>query len=307
MFKRMILAITMIILMVGVMAQSYYNLRYTWKEIEDAITAVRDSIPQQIAGKLDANVRGIVLTDNPGVPVLVNLRIWGSPENTEHGYIFAVDSVSVIRVAAHTSDGNDTDRYSVAIGPTEADEDYTLTVAGPAIASRWDVAGADFAEYFEADASLGLGISVVLDNGRVRQAAKGEIPIGITSAGAGFVGNSGRPANQYLTTALGDTIWTEVEYVKVTREVGFPVFKSVEVWVPADKISDIPKDAEREIRMVAEKNPDYGKAYMPHRKNPAMVLVGLVGQIPLRKGQEKHPNWFYIKDLDKDTELWLVK
>lgn len=305
------ISFTMIILLVAMTlgAQTYYNIRYTWEQIEDAIAAVRDTIPGLIAAKLDKEVSHLELPENPGVPILVNLSVWGSPLNTEHGYIFAVDSVSVLRIAAHTTDGNDTDSYSVVIGPSEPDPDYSLVVNGAAIASRWDVAGADFAEYFESgDQTLSLGMSVVFDEfGRVRAAKGYELPFGIISAGAGFIGNSGRPALPYLTTALGDTLYQEVEYVQVTREVQFPMVKSITSWVPAAKLQEIPKDALTEIRREKIANPDFGKEYLPHRKNPAMVLVGLMGQIPLKKGQCTHPNWYKIKELDAETELWLVK
>jgi hypothetical protein len=298
--------ITMLFLVTAIQAQTYYNLRYSWEQIDDAIAAVRDTFPGLIASKLDNEVSHLELPENPGVPILVNLSVWGSPLDTEHGYIFAVDSVSVIRVAAHTTDGDDTDSYSVTIGASEPDPDYTLT--GPAIASRWDVAGADFAEYFEAGEELGLGVAVVFDEvGRVREAREGEKPFGIVSAGAGFIGNSGRPALPILTTALGDTIYQEVQYVQVTREARFPMMKSVTSWVPAARLSEIPENAKIETRREAVANPDYGKAYIPHRKNDKMVLVGLVGQLPLKKGQVTHPNWFRIKALDTETELWLVK
>lgn len=300
--------ITMLFLVTAIQAQTYYNLRYSWEQIDDAIAAVRDTFPGLIASKLDNEVSHLELPENPGVPILVNLSVWGSPLDTEHGYIFAVDSVSVLRVAAHTTDGDNTDSYSVTIGASEPDPDYTLTVAGPAIASRWDAAGADFAEFFEAGDDLGLGVAVVFDEyGRVRAAKDGEKPFGIVSAGAGFIGNSGRPALPIQTTALGDTIFQEVQYVQVTREARFPMMKSITSWVPAERLTEIPKDAVTEIRREPIANPDFGKAYIPHRKNPAMVLVGLVGQLPLMKGQPTHPNWFKIKDLDKDTELWLVK
>jgi len=307
--KRFLLITAVLALTIICPAQTYYNLRYTWEQIDDAITAVRDTLPGLIAGKLDSEVSHIALPDNPGVPILVNLSVWGSPLDTEHGYIFAVDSVSVLRVAAHTTDGDDTDSYSVMIGPGYPDPDYTLTVAGPAIASRWDVAGADFAEFFEIGRdAVSLGTSVVFDDdGRVRPARDGELPFGIVSAGAGFIGNSGRPALPYQTTALGDTIYHEVQYVQVTREAKFPALNSVTSWVPAERLSEIPKDAVVVTRREAMSNPEWGKAYVPHRKNPDMILVGLVGQLPLRKGQPVHPNWYKIRELDAETELWLVK
>ncbi|HRY83287.1 MAG TPA: peptidase G2 autoproteolytic cleavage domain-containing protein, partial [Candidatus Cloacimonadota bacterium] len=288
-------------------AQTYYQLQYSWEEIDAAVTSVRDSFPAQISAKLDAQVSHIELPANPGVPTIINLSINGAPLDSDHGYIFAIDSLSVLRLQAHTTDGSDTDAMSVTIGPSEPDPDYSLTVAGPAIASRWDVAGADFAEYFEASAPIPLGTAVVIDRGLVRPALPGEKPVGITSSGAGFIGNSGRPDSPWLTSALGDTLYQVVQYVQISREVKFPTPQTKDFWVPADKLESIPKDAPIQIRTLPIKNPDFGKTYIPHRHNPNMVLVGLIGQIPLRVGQATSPSWFFIKSLDKDTDLWLVK
>lgn len=289
-------------------AQTYYNLQHTWEQIDTAISTVLDSLPAQLASKLSSHLSHIEVEPNPGVPTLINLSVHDAPLSSDHGYIFAVDSTSVLRLQAHTTDGFDIDAYSVTIGHSEPDPDYTLTVSGPAIASRWDVAGSDFAEYFESSAPIPLGISVVFDErGLIRAAKEGELPFGITSAGAGFIGNSGRPSSPFLTNALGDTLTQDVEYVWVERSLSFPTRQTRLSLVPLQRVADPPKDAVIITRTEPIPNPDYGQPYISHRNNPAMILVGLVGQIPLRKGQPSHPNWFFIKSLDQDTDLWLVK
>ena len=56
-------------------------------------------------------------------------------------------------------------------------------------------------------------------------------------------------------------------------------------------------------------NPEYDetKEYIPREKRPEWNCVGLLGQLPLRKGQPVAPTWVKIKDISKDVELWLVK
>ena len=56
-------------------------------------------------------------------------------------------------------------------------------------------------------------------------------------------------------------------------------------------------------------NPQYDetKEYIPREKRPEWNCVGLLGQLPLRKGQPVAPTWIKIKDISKDVELWLVK
>jgi hypothetical protein len=56
-------------------------------------------------------------------------------------------------------------------------------------------------------------------------------------------------------------------------------------------------------------NPDYDekKEYIFREKRPEWNCVGLLGQLPLRKGQPVAPTWIKIKDISKEVELWLVK
>ncbi len=56
-------------------------------------------------------------------------------------------------------------------------------------------------------------------------------------------------------------------------------------------------------------NPEYDetKEYIPREKRPEWNCVGLLGQLPLRKGQPVAPTWIKIKNISKDVELWLVK
>lgn len=314
--KLTLTALLLLTLALSLSAQTYYNLKYTWEEIDSLLTSVRDSIPGQIASKLDANVSHIMLSNNCGVPTLINLSVHNSPLDTEHGYVFAVDSTSVLRLAAHTTDGYSTDSYSVTIGSSEPDPDYTLTVAGPAVASSWDVAGADFAEWFRkaAAAVLPVGTPVIFNaNGRVRAAAPGDIPFGVISAGAGFVGNTGRPASPVRLTAFGDTITVLNRYVQVERPTAWPEppgFRSV--LIPLDRYLERHPEADPATLTVISKlepvpNKQFGKPYTPHSKDPDYVLVGLVGQIPVRKGAPTSPNWFFIRELDEAADLWLVK
>lgn len=56
-------------------------------------------------------------------------------------------------------------------------------------------------------------------------------------------------------------------------------------------------------------NPDYdeSKAYIPRDQRPEWHCVGLLGQLPLRKGQPVADSWVKIKDISDDVESWLVK
>ena len=56
-------------------------------------------------------------------------------------------------------------------------------------------------------------------------------------------------------------------------------------------------------------NPDYDEStqYIPREDRPEWNCVGLLGQLPLRKGQPVAPTWVKIKDISDKVELWLVK
>ena len=302
--------ITLILLTITLTAhaQTYYNLQHTWAEVDSAVGTVLDSLDTYLDSKANATVSHIRLPQNPGIPILIDLDVDGSPTTTEHGYILAVDGSTVLRLAGYTSNGDDIASISLTVGDTPPEAGYALTVNGPAMATRWDVAGADFAEYFQAEhPNLLPGISVVFTpEGLVRPALAGEIPFGVTSQGAGFVGNTGRPRSQFLTTALGDTILTAVEYVEITWQPHHAP-APLTAWVPVDRLEDIPLGAAREIRLEPKLNPDFGKPYVPHRLNPDYTLIGIIGQMPLRKGQPTSPSWIFIRELDYQTDLWLIK
>lgn len=64
-----------------------------------------------------------------------------------------------------------------------------------------------------------------------------------------------------------------------------------------------------DIQMRPKLNPKYDpkKKYTPRQERPEWNLVGLLGQIPLKKGQPVAPGWIKIKKVNKDVEIWLVK
>jgi hypothetical protein len=120
----------------------------------------------------------------------------------------------------------------------------------------------------------------------------------------------------------------------VEREIQEPVFKEVDLYDAAGKNRigkhDIPvmETYEEEIDILDDNgrpvvvgsgkfetktrpkiNPEYDetKEYIPREQRPEWNCVGLLGQLPLRKGQPVAPTWIKIKDISKDVELWLVK
>ena len=64
------------------------------------------------------------------------------------------------------------------------------------------------------------------------------------------------------------------------------------------------------IQIFAEKkNPDYdeSKTYSPREERDEWCLVGLLGQIPITKGQPVASNWIKMKDVSDTVEMYFVK
>ncbi len=119
----------------------------------------------------------------------------------------------------------------------------------------------------------------------------------------------------------------------VSREIEEPLFEEVDLYDEKDKIIgkhqiqvmetyvgeiEVLDDDGQPVMVGTGKfetkerhklNPDYDEKneYVSREKRPEWNCVGLLGQIPLRKGQPVAPGWVKIKDLSDKVQLWLVK
>jgi len=231
----------------------------------------------------------------------------------------------------------------------------------------------DFAEYFESESgeTIPTGTSVTLTTeGKIRPALSSEIPIGVISETACFVGNNGLDwRGKYLRNNYGGFIYDEIECALITKTKkiqasemvqetrkkttvelidGRYVQKTIDVIIEVEKlkfeivdlydeagklISDshkipvmrdeiyeeevilseyegvLPEDAVFYTKKVKVLNPDYDESleYTSREERPEWNIVGLLGQIHIKKGQPTNPNWIKIKDTSDNVELWLVK
>ena len=64
-----------------------------------------------------------------------------------------------------------------------------------------------------------------------------------------------------------------------------------------------------EIEQVPRLNPAYDpeKEYIPRENRPEWNCVGLLGQLPMKKGQPTAPTWIKMKDINEKIEMWLIK
>ena len=74
-------------------------------------------------------------------------------------------------------------------------------------------------------------------------------------------------------------------------------------------VKDRKKLMDKVERSIPVINPEYDptKIYIPREERLEWQKVGLLGQIPITKGQPTAPSWVKIKDISDNVELWLVK
>ena len=119
----------------------------------------------------------------------------------------------------------------------------------------------------------------------------------------------------------------------ISRGVEEPVFEEFDLYDAEDKVigkhqQPVMETYEEEIEVLDENgepelvgtgefvtkerpklNPGYDESveFVRREDRPEWNCVGLLGQLPLRKGQHVASNWIKIKDVSDNAELWLVK
>ena len=183
-----------------------------------------------------------------------------------------------------------------------------ILLYGDVYATGRSGASCDYAEYFESTSgkTIPAGTAVVLEDGKIRQAKKNETPIGVISANPGLVGGAHIEwPKKYLRDEFGALIMEEYQ-AEITapkkNEDGTDAFDENGQYIMLGT-------GEFETRKRSKLNPEYdeNQEYTPREQRPEWNCVGLLGQLPLRKGQPVAESWVKIKDISDKVELWLVK
>lgn len=159
-------------------------------------------------------------------------------------------------------------------------QSFSLRGDGNAFADgTWSGGGADYAEYFESVSGKQLepGLSVTIENGKVKEATEGDDVIGVT-----------RPFG--CSTIVGNSQWN-VWTGKYQRDI----FGSY--------ILD--EEGNRKL------NPDYDeskeKDYVPREKREEWNIIGLMGQVQIKKGQTVDKRWIKMKEINSEYDLWFIR
>ena len=186
--------------------------------------------------------------------------------------------------------------------------------------------GADYAEFFETTDgnAIALGTTVVLENNKVRATTNDDA----TSAIIGIV----RPKTEgKASMIIGNSAWNKWEGKYLSDDFGQFIKEEITVtaWkddagkdhsYETDRIPDgitAPSDAtvittEKDgvTKLTRNKlNPsfDKSKTYSPRQDRDEWVVIGMLGQIPVLKGQPTGTNWIKMRDISDTVEEWLVR
>jgi hypothetical protein len=196
------------------------------------------------------------------------------------------------------------------------------------------------------DKKIPIGITVILDEDGFIMPAENynylnENIIGVISSTPNLVGNSYDDYwhNKYEKNEFGEYIYENYEY-----EIEEPIYEEkIEIHkkiqkindkyyeIPYQKIKKIPlmEDIEiyslngdflrtkskqktkniikKELRRKLSTNFNPNLTYIPRKKRPEWNLVGLLGQVLIKKGQPIKKNWIKIKNINDIYDLWFIK
>ena len=211
------------------------------------------------------------------------------------------------------------------------DREFYVSAGGVVAGESSFSTGADYAEYFETKdgKSIAVGTTVKLDGEKVVPCEDGDTPIGVIRPKDGASSSIGNTAHSkwnkkylrddyggYLSEECTITEWVERKLDKESDGE----YKQETVWYYSDKIPNdvtVPDNAVVKIhhsvtgKKITRKilNPDFDKKkdYVTREDRDEWVVVGLLGQVPVTKGQPLASNWIKMEDISDTVEMYFVK
>ena len=183
--------------------------------------------------------------------------------------------------------------------------------------------GADYAEFFETNDGnvIAVGKTVVLDGNKVRASTSsddaatviGVVRPKVDGINSMMVGNTAWNSwtNKYLHDDYGRFIMEDYTVTEWETSVSTDGVKNT-LSYETDKIpSDVtvPSDAVVKTQQRRKANPDYDESieYQPRSERDEWVIIGMLGQIQVEKGQPTGTNWIKMRDISETVEEWLVR
>ena len=204
------------------------------------------------------------------------------------------------------------------------DDEFIVTGVGNVFADgTYTADGADYAEFFETNDGNGIdvGKTVVLDGDKVRASTSsddastilGVVRPKVDGINSMMIGNTAwnRWTNKYLHDDYGRFImedYSVTEWVVKTYEDGRQQTESYETdKIPSDVT--VPDNAVVKTQQRKKLNSDFDKdkEYKPRSERDEWVIIGMLGQIQVTKGQKTGDRWIKMRDISDTVEEWLVR
>ena len=153
---------------------------------------------------------------------------------------------------------------------------------------------------------MALGTSVVLINGKIRAAKDGETPFGVVSSTIGHGSGGLGWTKQFLKDDYNAYIWEDYSVKEWIDSNGKPhSYASDEI--PSGITA--PSDAKIITGLKRRKvNPDYdsSKEYKTREERDEWNSVGLVGQVPITKGQPVASSWIKMWEVSSSVDMYYI-
>ena len=207
-----------------------------------------------------------------------------------------------------------------------ADREFTIRGDGNAYADgTWNNNGADYAEFFESStgSAIAVGTTVVLENNKVRAATSND-------AVGNIIGVVRPKEASQASMTIGNTAWNKWQGKYLTDDFDRYILDEHNVieWTDADGKehsyeshaipSDVNVPSEPTIKTQDENgnkfthyrlNPNYNseRTYVPRHDRDEWVIVGLVGQVKVLKGQPANDRWIKMRDVSDTVQEYFIR
>ena len=206
-----------------------------------------------------------------------------------------------------------------------SDRQFRFIADGNAYADgSWNGGGADYAEFFEwldgnSSSENRKGISVVLENGKIREANGSDNTdniIGVISANPVVVGDSAseRWKEKWITDDFGDPVYEEYTITEWYDET-----KKEKVNYATDRIpSDVTVGVGSSVLSTDHKgnaltrkklNPSWDSTatYIPRKDRKEWDIVGLMGKLKVKSDQPIGTKWIKIREVSASVHEYLIR
>jgi hypothetical protein len=223
-----------------------------------------------------------------------------------------------------TRSGTSSYNFLRMMSGNSADTEFVMSGQGDMNADgTFNANGADYAEFFETNDgnAIAVGKTVVLDGNKVRASTSsddaatviGVVRPKVDGINSMMIGNTAWNSwtNKYMHDDYGRFIMEDYTVTEWETSVSTDGVKNT-LSYETDKIPEdveVPSDATVKTLQRKKLNSDYDKSkeYKPRSERDEWVIIGMLGQIQVEKGQKTGTNWIKMRDISETVEEWLVR